>query len=256
MLRIQFSKAASVPADGNSHLEFSLVFPGGATPGKEITVSTSHGVLDPAGATDAAMRVLTVHTDGRDTLSLRLRAGREAGTGALTATIADSLRVQETFQLSRALPDLLALSPSPGSTFTATITRLDVTASLARRDPSGQVSAGTRVHLRTCCTLASAPGACDARLLVPAFVDATSAAPDSVKASVSLTAGGLAHVKQTGTPPTDDFIAVLHALVLRPNRAAPDCDALSMVTKPGAHADVAAGESVQLTLQRTASAAK
>ena len=252
VLQIRLDTTGPVPADGSSYLDFSLVLAGGSTAGAKITVGTSHGVLDPTGATDSARRQLAVYTDGGDVLSLKLRAGRDAGAGVLTAMIKDSLQVQRTFALTRALPDQLALTPSPGSTFTATTTRLDVVAALAREDGKGQVSSGTRVSFLTCCTLSSTLGACDARLLVPAFVEASGTAPGSVKASVSLTAEGLAFVKQKGTPPTDDYHATLFALVLRPGKVAPGCDALSKVTKPAAHQDVAAGASVRLTLQHAA----
>lgn len=252
VLSIRQDTTASVAANGYSNLDFSLLLPGGSSAGKKITVTTTHGILSPAGTTAAAQKTMDLHTDGGDRLTFTLKAGREPGAGLLTAKIYNSTQVQKPFQLARSLPDQVALSPVPGSTFSSTITKLDITATLARRDGLGQVSSATRVHFLTCCTLNSTLGSCDARLLAPAFLEAATSTPGSVKASVSLNASGLAFVKQTGTSPADDFHATLYVLVLQPNKDVPGCDALSNVTKPGGHIDVAAGEALQLTLQRKA----
>ncbi len=253
VLRIRLAKAGGVAADGASFLGFSLLFPGGTTAGHKISLTTTHGVLDPAGTTDAARKTRDVYTSGGHELALKLQAGRVPGAGVITAVVGTSLQVQQTFKLTRALPDQMAITPSPGNTLTSTTTRIDVSVTLARRDQQGHVSAGTRVHFLTCCTSSGTAKACDTRLLVPAFVDATASAPDSVKASVLLAAGGLSLVKQAGGAAAD---ATLHALVLQPNKSGPTCATLSGTTSPASLAEVAAGASLQLTLQPAASSTK
>jgi hypothetical protein len=210
-------------------------------------------VLDPAGTSDATRKTRTVYTTGGHELPLKLQAGRLPGAGVLTVASGAALQVQQTFQLTRALPDQMALTPSPGNTLSSTITRLDVSVTLARQDQQGLVSEGTRVYFATCCTVSGVAIPCDARLLVPDFVDASSGKPDTVKASVVLAAGGLALVKQVGGAATQ---ATLYALVLQPKKSAPTCSTLASFSTPASLADVAAGAAMQITLQPAASSTK
>ncbi len=204
-------------ADAEQLIPIEVSLESNARTDREVTVVSSTGILNPAGADDASMRrrVFTL-ADGESRV-LSLRASRESGTALVTATVANSSTVDEAFELLYSPPTDLTLTLSP-SVFQTGLTQLDADAFFRRPQGQGRVSLGTEVRFLSCCD-ADGDGTtseCTEFIDTAAFGVASATGEDQVGFAPTLTPTGLAFVQATGTPPADDLAVTFHAYVIDP----------------------------------------
>jgi hypothetical protein len=85
-------------ADGYDHRTVEIKFPGGATAGKPLTVTTSLGIINPSADT-AGKRSLALKTTNGESITFELWAERTSGAGRITIEGPDGARATDDFWL-------------------------------------------------------------------------------------------------------------------------------------------------------------
>lgn len=224
--------SAEFAADGVGVADITVQFPGGSRPGVEVVVSTTLGVLDPSGATDAEKRKRKLMTSGRGDLTLPLHAGLESGVAIVTASIAE-VSVERRVRLAPSIPTSLTLTANTHILGLNTALTSDITASLFVDGDKKRPSIGVDIAFLACEGTAESTRV----ELVPTV--RTDASSDRVRAPLGLNAAGLAVINDIAAPDKPDVSVTVHAF--GPGTTALRCDALD-ATRPT--------DSVELLLRR------
>lgn len=210
-------------ADGVSVVPIDVDYAAPKGRSDTVTLTTTLGVLNPAGTSIEARRATTVTVYGGRTSKVNLGVGQTPGRATLTARAASVSDVAESLVLKPAPPERLTLDAVDGTVFDAARRELELSVRIARSPGGGRVSEGTSVELLACCLDGSDVTECDEFVTIPSFVTDDNG-DGRETTTVALTPQGKEFVDSVASGPIEQEEVTVYAYAREAGATAkPDC---------------------------------
>ena len=225
-----------IRADGDSRLPITVELETEVMGSHAVTLTTTDGILNPAGTSDAERKRIDVVVLGGGTQAAPNRAeatliaGLNAGDVVLTASLTDATPATSTVRQLYSPPTELGLQVQESSVLHAMDHTATAKVIFARLPGTGQVSNGTQVRFFSCCDAGGGFGDCSTHVSLPLLVAADDGS-NEVSARVELTPTGVAFVNELGMPPADNLDVTMFAFV-QGDAMAPTADCANPMPGP------------------------